>query len=89
VLADGGVPGSWTVRVPPGFPPYATPEEARGVVAELAAARAAVRTPGLAERGARAPVAPESGLAEDAPAGTGLSREDERRAVETRGQPHA
>lgn len=35
-LAEGYLPPSWRVPAPPGFPASATPDEARGVRAELA-----------------------------------------------------
>jgi hypothetical protein len=41
-LAAGEVPTSWRIPVPPGFPAAATPDEARGVFAELS--RGAIAT---------------------------------------------
>jgi hypothetical protein len=54
-LAAGGVPPSWTVPTPPGYPPIAAPPEARLLLEDLAAGRIAADLEGAAPEGAGLP----------------------------------
>jgi hypothetical protein len=74
-LAAGGIPASWRVAAPPGFPVAATPSEARFLFEDIAAG---VLTSG----GARGRAAPASRTGDAPPVTEG----EERRYVGTRGQ---
>ena len=72
-LAEGGVPASWRIPAPHAYPTAATPSEARFVLEDIAAGA-------IATDDAPAPLPPRTRPI--AP----LTREDERRAVDARGQ---
>lgn len=83
-LARGELPASWRIPAPAGFPTAAAPAEARGVFAEVAAAR----LPAPAQRtelAAPAGPAPAESLIWERPAAEPAAGE-ERRYAERRGQ---
>jgi hypothetical protein len=77
VLAAGGMPPSWRIPAPAGFPAAATPSEARFVFEDLAA-----RAPAQGHAAPPAPAPPAGGAAPEA-------GRDERGYAERRGQGSA
>lgn len=73
-LAEGGVPRSWRVPAPPGYPSAATPAEARFVLDDIASGSAFARLP------ADEPLVPA------APAAPPLVASEERTYADSRGQ---
>jgi hypothetical protein len=76
-LAAGGIPRSWRIPAPPGYPAAATPSEARLVLEDIASGAAFSRLVSDEPLVATAPEAPR------------LTREEEREYALTRGQAAA
>lgn len=76
-LAAGGVPRSWRIPAPPGYPAAATPSEARLVLEDIASGAAFSRL------GVDEPLVPT------APEAPPLTRAEEREYALTRGQANA
>src|SRR5512138_2872735 len=73
-LAAGGIPRSWRVPAPPGYPYAATPAEARLLLEDIASGAAFSRA------------ADDEPLVATAPQAPPLTREEERRYAQGRGQ---
>ena len=86
-LARGGVPPSWRVPAPEGFPDVATPPEGREVIEAIAAARAPQGPPPALPPEGEAALAASRGVPLGAGAGDpSLSPAEEAAYVESHGQ---